>query len=260
MQRTLFFLLLSCCFVLLGGCGKEEGIDRAAIERNEIMVSAAASLTDALTELQTTFENEHTGIQVQFNFGSSGKLATQIEKGAPADLFLSASEQDMDRLEKADLIDPDSRINFTKNTLVLIANEDAKGSAVSFEDITPSSLQHFAIGDPESVPAGRYSKEVLVKLGLWAPLQGKLVYGSDVRQVLTHVEMGNADYGIVYSSDAAISKKTKVLASADEAWHTPIVYPGAVTANTKHSDQAKEFLTFLQGEEGKAVLRKYGFQ
>ncbi|MCG3088789.1 molybdate ABC transporter substrate-binding protein [Sporosarcina cyprini] len=260
MQRTLFFLLMSCCFVLLEGCGKEEGNDQGAIERSEIMVSAAASLTDALTELQTTFENEHTDIQVRFNFGSSGKLATQIEKGAPADVFLSASEQDMDRLEKADLINPESRINFTENTLVLIANEDAKNSAVSFEDIKPSSLQHFAIGDPESVPAGRYSKEVLVKLGLWELLQGKLVYGSDVRQVLTHVEMGNADYGIVYSSDAAISKQVKVLASADESWHTPIEYPGAVLSKTEHAEQAQAFLDFVQGEEGKAVLRKYGFQ
>ncbi|QTD43293.1 molybdate ABC transporter substrate-binding protein [Sporosarcina sp. Te-1] len=224
------------------------------------MVSAAASLTDALTELQKTFETEHPDIRLSFNFGSSGKLATQIEQGAPADVFLSASEQDMNRLEKANLIDKDSRIDFTNNTLVLIAEKNRKGGPNSFAAIDPSELQHLAIGEPESVPAGRYSKQVLEELGLWESLHGKLVFGSDVRQVLTHVEMGNADYGIVYSSDAAISKKVRVLATADEDWHAPIVYPGAVVKKTEHPEEAQAFLEFLTGEEGTIILRTYGFQ
>ncbi|MBB4826021.1 molybdate transport system substrate-binding protein [Sporosarcina luteola] len=259
MRKTLMILCF-CCIAFLGGCNKEtEGNTTSSSDQYEIMISAAASLTDALTELQKTFETEHPDIQLSFNFGSSGKLATQIEQGAPADVFLSASEQDMDRLEEGNLIDQNSRIDFAKNTLALIAAQNRESGPKSFEAIDPSKLQHLAIGEPDSVPAGRYSKQVLEEVGLWEPLQGKLVLGSDVRQVLTHVEMGNADFGMVYSSDAAISEKVKVLAIADDNWHSPIVYPGAVVEKTKHPDKAQVFLEFLAGEEGKTVLHKYGF-
>ncbi|WP_342510306.1 molybdate ABC transporter substrate-binding protein [Sporosarcina sp. FSL K6-2383] len=240
------------------GCSAERA-DMSA-EPVEIMVSAAASLTDALTDMKTSFEQQHENIRVTFNFGSSGKLVQQIEQGAPSDVFLSASSKDMNTLDEGELLVEGTRTDFTANELVLITNKDESLTVESFEDIDPSAITHFAIGEPESVPVGRYTKEVLENIGLWEPLQDKMVLGSDVRQVLTHVEMGNADLGVVYSSDAKMSDKVKVLATANVEWHEPIVYPGAVVSETKHPEEAKAFLAFLTGDEGKEILKKYGFQ
>ncbi len=257
MKKGVWFLVISCLLVVLAGCSAEES-DMSA-EPVEIMVSAAASLRDALNDMKTTFENDHENITLIFNFGSSGKLVRQIEQGAPSDVFLSASKQDMDTLEKGQLLLDETRVDFTVNELVLITNKNESLTMDSFEDIDPSTIAHFAVGEPESVPVGRYTKEVLENIGLWEPLQDKMVLGSDVRQVLTHVETGNADLGVVYSSDAKVSDKVKVLATANAEWHGPIVYPGAVVSETKHPKEAKAFLAFLSGDEGKEVLKKYGF-
>ncbi|MED4783374.1 molybdate ABC transporter substrate-binding protein [Brevibacillus choshinensis] len=232
----------------------------AQTEKAEIMVSAAASLTDALNELKTTFEAENPGITVTYNFGSSGKLAQQIGQGAPSDVFLSASAKDMNGLEEKQLITKDTRQDFTKNGLVLITGASSSVAIDSFEKLTDPSLKHIAVGEPETVPAGRYAKEVMDTLKIGDSLNGRLVYGSDVRQVLTFVESGNADVGIVYASDAASSKNVKVLATAKSEWHKPIVYPGAVVAASTHADAAKSFLSYLTSDKGKAILQKYGFQ
>ncbi len=251
-------MVISCLLLFSAGCSAESA-DKSA-EPVEIMVSAAASLTDALTDMKTSFEQQHENIIVTFNFGSSGKLVQQIEQGAPSDLFLSASSKDMNTLDEGALLVEETRINFATNELVLITNKDESFTVDSFEDIDPSTIAHFAIGEPESVPVGRYTKEVLENIGSWESLQDKMVLGSDVRQVLTHVAMGNADLGVVYSSDAKISDKVKVLATASAEWHGPIVYPGAVVSETKHPEEAKAFLAYLTGDEGKEILKKYGFK
>ena len=229
-------------------------------EKVELMISAAASLTDALNELKTSFETDHPGTTLTFNFGSSGKLATQITQGAPSDVFLSASKKDMDGLEEKQLIDKATRQDFTGNALVLVANANGTPAISSFEELNNPAIKHIAVGEPETVPAGRYAKETLEALKLWESLSGRMVYGSDVRQVLTFVESGNAEVGVVYSSDAAISKNVKVLATAKTEWHKPIVYPGAVVTATQHGDAAKAFLTYLTSDKGKEILKKYGFQ
>ncbi|MED1745953.1 molybdate ABC transporter substrate-binding protein [Brevibacillus borstelensis] len=226
----------------------------------ELMVSAAASLTDALNEIKPLFEQEHPGVTLTYVLGSSGKLATQIEQGAPTDVFLSASKKDMDKLEEKQLIQKDSRTDFAKNALVLVVGKESTLSVGSFEDLTKDEIKHLAVGQPDSVPAGRYAKEALEHLKLWEPLADRLVFGSDVRQVLTFVESGNAEAGIVYASDAAISEKVKVAAKANEEWHKPIVYPGAITSSTEHADLAKAFIAYLSSEKGKEILQKYGFQ
>ncbi|MEJ8545431.1 molybdate ABC transporter substrate-binding protein [Brevibacillus borstelensis] len=226
----------------------------------ELTVSAAASLTDALNEIKPLFEQEHPGVTLTYVMGSSGKLATQIEQGAPADVFLSASKKDMDRLEEKQLIAKDSRTDFAKNTLVLVVGKESTLSVASFEDLSKEEIKHLAVGQPDSVPAGRYAKEALEHLKLWEPLTDRLVFGSDVRQVLTFVESGNAEAGIVYASDAAISEKVKVAATANEEWHKPIVYPGAVISSTKQAELAQDFIAYLGSEKGKEILQKYGFQ
>ncbi len=258
MNKKVWGLLVCCCLLLMtAGCSSSESESEQEVE---LMISAAASLTDALNDMKTTFESENKNITLTFNFGSSGKLVQQIEQGAPSDLFLSASKKDMDKLQEEGLLLDETRIDFAANELVLITNKDESLTVDSFEDIDPSAIAHLAVGEPESVPVGRYTKEVLEHLGLWGPLQSKMVLGSDVRQVLTHVEMGNADLGVVYSSDAKISDKVKILATANTEWHGPIVYPGAVIAETKSSKEAQVFLAFLTSDEGKEILKKYGFK
>lgn len=229
-------------------------------QKVELMVSSAASLTDALHELKPIFEEQHPHISLVIHFGSSGKLAKQIEQGAPSDVFLSASKKDMDTLEAGDLIRKETRADFAKNKLVLITNADKPTEASSFESIPVDQIQHMAMGEPDTVPAGRYAKETLETIGLWPALQGKLVLGSDVRQVLTHVSLGNADLGIVYASDALTTPKIKILAEANGDWHQPIVYPGAVVTASAHQEEAEEFMTFLLGKQGREILVKYGFE
>lgn len=255
-KRLLIWMLLLIIMGVLLGCSSNEDEPK----KTELSISAAASLTDALTEMKSVYESKHDDISIALNFGSSRKLATQIEQGAPADIFLSASEEDMDRMRERKLVDESSIVDFTENTIALIANKLMQNPVISFEQLGSLPFDHLSIGETDSVPAGRYAKEVLDHLNLWLPLQEKLVMGSDVRQVLTHVEMGNAEYGIVYSTDAAISDKVIVIMEADSAWHSPIVYPGAIIKNSKIHSEAQQFLDFLNSDEGKAILQKYGFK
>ncbi|PIC69415.1 molybdate ABC transporter substrate-binding protein [Sporosarcina sp. P16b] len=265
MRRFLLSTLSILLTIFLIGCSNANETEKAgAVDQEnpevELVVSAAASLTDALVELKGPFEEAHDGITVTYNFGSSGKLATTIENGAPSDVFLSASSKDMNDMEDKDLILNESRKSFAKNALVLITQKDSDSAISSFEDLNTATLDHVAVGEPGSVPVGRYTKETFDSLGLWEPLQDKLVLSSDVRQVLTHVEMGNADYGVVYSSDAFVSNDVKVLAEAEADWHEPIVYPGAVVAESKYQEAAQQFLDYLTGDVGKETLQKFGFK
>ena len=266
-MKKISLILTAACLFILGACSgpqtsPEKTADKPQVanESVELMVLAAASLTDALNSLKNSYEESHPGVKLTYSFGSSGKLAQQIEQGAPADLFLSASQADMDKLDEKQLILPETRFDFSGNSLVLITAKENGAAITSFEELTDSSLQHIAVGAPESVPAGRYTKEVLDNLKLWDSLSDRLVFGSDVRQVLTFVESGNAEVGVVYSSDAATSEKVKVLSEAKEDLHKPIVYPGAVVRDSAHAEAAKQFLSYLKSEEGKKALQEYGFR
>lgn len=272
MLSRLLGLFLTVCMLLIPlGCSNtssppspqapvQNQPNEAPSAKTELMIAAAASLTDALQEMKHAFEQENQNIAVTYTFGSSGKLAQQITQGAPADLFLSASKKDMTKLEENKLVDPSSIATFAQNKLVLIAPKESQLALKSFEELSQSSLAHLAIGEPQSVPAGRYTKQALMKLGLWDQLQPKLVLGSDVRQVLTYVESGNADAGIVYATDAQVSNQVKVLATAKPQWHDAIVYPGAILTATAHQKEAETFFTYLKSDKGREILRKYGFQ
>lgn len=261
--RKLFFACVIFAFVIfVTACSSGKSLEKTAepVKKTEITVSAAASLKDALTELKPKFESRHPDVSLTYSFGGSGKLAQQIEQGAPVDVFLSASKKDMDKLSDKKLLMADTRIDFAKNQLVLIVPEGSKAALDSFEKLASAPLAHIAVGEPNSVPAGRYTQEVFDQLGLSTKLKDKLVFGNDVRQVLSYVESGNAEAGVVYASDAHISKKVKVAAIANEGWHKPIVYPAAVLASSSHVEEAKAFLMYLTGQEGKDTLRAYGFQ
>ncbi|MEI3612094.1 molybdate ABC transporter substrate-binding protein [Pseudogracilibacillus sp. SO30301A] len=266
-SAKLFFTLIFVVFLLVScstGGNKESTSTNKTEEsatnedKSELFISAAASLTDAMDEVKETFEKEY-NVELTFNFAGSGKLAQQIQQGAAIDVFISANENWMDTLMEEGLVKEDTRKNITGNKLVLIVGEDSPISYDSFEELDRNDVDEIAIGNPESVPAGEYTKEILENLGKWGELEDNLVYAQDVRQVLTYVETGNADIGFVYESDAKISDAVKVIAESDPDMHDPIIYPGAIIADSKNEVVAEQFIQFLLSEEGQEILEKYGF-
>ncbi|MBW4453482.1 MAG: molybdate ABC transporter substrate-binding protein [Nostoc indistinguendum CM1-VF10] len=223
-----------------------------------LLVSAAASLKDALEEIKPLYQQSKSSTKINYNFGASGALQQQIEQGAPADIFISAAKKQVDALEEKGLLLTGSRTNLANNSLVLIVAQDVVGIS-SFYNLTDSKIKKIAIGEPRSVPAGQYGEQVLKNLKLYDQVKSKLVFANNVRQVLAAVESGNAQAGIVYATDAKISNKVKVVITAEKKFHSPIIYPVAVIKGSKNIPAAKEFVQFLSDSQAKTVLRKYGF-
>lgn len=228
-------------------------------ENVDLTISAAASLTDALKEIETQFKVIHPNVKLNFNFGASGALQKQIENGAPADLFLSAASKNMKSLVDAKLIAEDSQTNLLSNGLVLVTSKTSKTQLATVNDLLNADVKTIAIGIPESVPAGSYTKEALEQAKLWDSLQPKVVQAKDVRQVLQYVETGNADAGFVYKTDALTSDKVNIVLTVDPATYTPITYPIGIVTATKHLPESKQFYDYLQTAEAMAVFEKFGF-
>jgi len=224
----------------------------------ELTVSAAASLTNAFPEIGKGFEEKHPGTKVIFNFAASGPLFQQIAQGAPVDVFASADQKTMNQAQEKGLIVPASRKNFVSNTLVLIVPQDSKLALSGPKDLTLAGVKRVALGNPASVPVGRYTEKALTKAGLWQGLQPKLIMAESVRQVLDYVSRGEVDAGFVYATDAAIAKG-KVKTVAVVQGHQPIVYPVALVAAGQKQASAQEFLNFLFAPESVEILKKYGF-
>lgn len=225
-----------------------------------ITVSTAVSLKEAMEAVAPAFEKS-SGEKVQFTFGSSGQLAAQIQNGAPVDVFISAANKQVDDLSKANLLDDATRRVIAGNTLVLIAPSNSAVRIDSFSQLTSSeNIKRIAVGEPKSVPAGLYAAQTLEHFKLADSLKDKLVFGTNVRQVLSYVERGEVDCGFVYATDAAAAgEKVKVLATAPAESHEPIVYPAAVVRQSKNGDVAKAFLDFLLTDEAQTTLRAKGF-
>jgi molybdate transport system substrate-binding protein len=211
-----------------------------------------------MNKLAPAFERGNPAVKLRFNFGGSGTLEQQIERGAPADVFFSAAPKLMDALEGKRLIVPETRRDILRNRIVLIAPRDSTAPA-SFEGLTASTVKLLALGDPGSVPAGDYGQQVLESLNLWHSVKPKLVLGKDVRQVLTYVETGNAEAGIVYATDATESGKVRIAATAPEGSHTPVIYPAAVIVNSRNQAAARAFVAFLTGSQARDVFTRHGF-
>ncbi|MBP2644615.1 MAG: modA [Firmicutes bacterium] len=257
MKKWLSLVMVVAIFAL-AGCGgvKEQEQPQAKIELN---VSAAVSMKDALTEIQKNYQAKNPNVTLVYNLGASGTLAKQIEEGAPADIFISAATKQMDDLAAKNLVDKASIKNLLENKLVLITGKDSTLPIHAFEDLVSDKVTKFAMGEPSVVPAGQYAQEALNKLGIWTTVQAKAVQGKDVRTVLAYVETGNVEAGIVYKTDAASSDKVKIVATAADGTHKPIVYPAAVLAGAKDKKAAADFLLYLTGPESKAIFEKYGF-
>ena len=258
--RRLFIASLLFLFAL--GTAGSFALQGAPEETASITVSAAISLKDALDELGPIFQvqqqHKNAGAAVTFNYGGSGTLARQIEQGAPVDVFFSAAEKQMDELAAQGLIEADSRRDLVGNALVLIAPAQA-ATLHSFQDLSNPAIKAIALGETSTVPAGMYARQTLQHLGLFAALQKKVVYAKDVRAVLTYVETGDADAGMVYQTDANTSAKVRVIAVAPADSHDPILYPAAVLRDSKNKPAARAFLEFLAGPDARAVFQKYGF-
>lgn len=228
-----------------------------SVHRTELTLSIAASLQDSMNEVEAAYRREH-AIEFRNNFGASGTLAREIEQGAPVDGFISADASSMDQVESSGLLMPGSRMDLLRNSLVLIAppNSALKG----FDGLTSDEIRTIALGDPASVPAGQYGRQTLESLGLNDKLKSKFVLGKDVRQVLTYVETGDADAGLVYLTDAQISKGVHVVAVAPEESHKAIVYPIGVIKGSKDQEAVRDFFVFLKSPEARAIFERHGFR
>ena len=211
----------------------------------DLTVSAAASLTNVFKELGPAFEAQNRGATVIFNFGASDGLMTQIAKGAPVDVFASADEQLMDRAEAQKLVIPGSRRNFVSNSLVMIVPVDSALGLKALVDLRRPEVKRVAIGNPASVPVGRYAKTALQAVDLWTVVESKAVTAQTPRQALDYVARGEVEAGLVYSTDAAVMKD-KVKIAANVAIATPILYPIAVVNQSPNGAVARRFIEFLR--------------
>ena len=227
----------------------------------EILVSAAISLKEAFTEINKIFEAKNKHIKISFNFGASGDLKTQIIGGAPVNVFASASPKEMEELEANDKIIQETRLNFAGNEVVLIVPADSQLKIETFTDLQKPEIKKIALGNSQTVPAGRYADEVLTYYKLKDAISlDRCVFGENVRQVLDYVARKEVDAGIVYTTDAkSRAKDVKVIARAPAESHKPIIYPIAAIKGEKNEAAAKQFIACVVSPEGLKVLEHYGF-
>ena len=226
----------------------------------EIIVSAAISLQDAFDEIGSAFERASPSVTVRFNYGSSGKLQTQIENGAPVDVFASAASKQMNILIDKGLVIEETIHDFATGVVVLIRPIDSKPKADSFNELGKTEIKRIALGNPVTVPAGQYAQEVLRSIKLWDSLRPKLIYAENVRQVLNYVVRGEVDAGIVYSTDARkAGGQIRVVEKAPEGSHRPVVYPLAVVKSSTNRLLAERFIHFVLSTEGQGILARHGF-
>ena len=225
---------------------------------DEIIMSAAASLTDVLKEISTAYQSKSKNT-VRFNFGPSSGLARQIEEGAPADMFFSADLPQMDVLQKKGLIEPGTQKNLLSNQLVIIVPADSKLAISSPKDLLKADVKKIALAEPSSVPVGVYSSKYLTDEGLWDQIKTKIVPVQDVRATLASVESGNVEAGFVYKTDAAISNKVKIAYEVPIEKGPKITYPVAIVKESKKKDTARDFMNFILSPASKATFKKFGF-
>lgn len=230
----------------------------ARLAAGQVTVFAAASLSDAMRELARDFKKS-TGDTVRLNLGASSILALQIKQGAPADVFFSADEAKMDALGRAGLIEPKTRRDLLSNSLVVVVPVDSRLPITSVEDLVKPEVKRLAIAEPHTVPAGIYAREYLQKLGLWARVIRKIVPTENVRAALAAVESGDVDAGIVYRTDALISKSVRIAYEVPRARGPPISYPIALVRGGPDPVAAARFLALVESSRGKAIFTKYGF-
>ena len=259
MRRKIAMGLLICFSMAMVGCStKKSGTVKE--DPKKIMVLAAASLTDVLTEIKEGYEQYQEEYTLEFSFDSSGTLKTQIEQGVDADVFLSASKLPMEELAKEGLVEEEGMVDLLKNEIVLISNSKEEAPITSFEELVKSDKVDMIATCMAEVPIGQYTIQLYENLGLSDKLAKKANYASNVRQVLDWVASGNIPYGIVYATDAAIEPGVSVQAVADSSLYDPVIYPAAVISESKQKDGSEAFLQYLKSDDAKELFHKYGFE
>lgn len=270
-MKKLLATLLSLA-LMLGGCAAlAEAAPTATAAPTELVVFAAASMTESLTKIAELYKAVAPNVTLTFNFDSSGTLQTQIEEGADADIFISAGQKQMNELDASvgadknpkaqDFVFQGTRFDLLTNTVVLIVPEGSTKGITSFNDVATDKVSLIALGNSD-VPVGQYAQDIFTNLGVWDKLNAdqKITFGSNVKEVLSQVESGSVDCGVVYISDAATGKGVTVVATAPEGSHKPVNYPATVLKTTKNEQAANDFLTFLKGDESTKVFTDIGFQ
>ena len=284
MKKLTAVLLLTAMTAGLAACGSNKGADTNtdAPAQNEstektvttetsdaaqnadiqgtITLAAAASLEKSFTEhLIPMFEEANPGVTVKGTYDSSGKLQTQIEEGAPADLFFSAATKQMTALNDEGLMDPDSIVKLLENKVVLIVPEGSDKDITSFEDVATDKVGMIGLGEPGSVPVGQYSEEIFTSLGILDTVKTKANYGSDVRTVLSWVETGAVDCGVVYATDAYVGENIQIVCEAPVGSCKQVIYPVGIVKASENADAAAEFLAYLQTDHAMQKFEGYGF-
>jgi len=255
MRKFVGIAMAMCVVLALVGCGTAN----ETAPSGELTIAAAASLTDVTAEIAEAYKAVAPNVKLTFTYGSSGALQTQIEQGAPVDVFMSAAQKQMNALEDESLLLDGSRSNLLENKVVLIVPKDSASDITSFEDLAKDTVGTVAMGDPASVPAGQYAEEVLTSLGIVDTVEAKANLGTDVRQVLTWVENGEVDAGIVYATDAATTDKVTVVCEAPEGSVKQIIYPVAILKASANAEAAQAFIDFLKSDACATIFEKYGF-
>ena len=253
MKKLTALTLAAALCLSLTACGK--GPKEEAVE---LHVFAAASLTESMTAIAESYQSVAPNVTIVCNFDSSGTLKTQIEEGAACDLFLSAAQKQMNELGEGGYLEEDTRVDLLENQVVLAVPQGNPAGVASFEDIVTGKVSLVALGNAD-VPVGQYSQELFTAMGLWDQVSGKATFGSNVKEVTTWVGDGVVDCGVVYATDAR-SAGLEAVAVADPALlSSQVVYPAAVLKNSPHAQAAKDFLTYLQGEDASAAFEAVGF-
>ena len=239
----------------LTGCGTD-ATPQKPTQKGIVSVFAAASTTNALDDIKAAF-TARTGTEIRTSYAASSVLAQQLENGADADLFLSADSAWADHVEGK--VPVAKRRNLLGNRLVIVVPSDSKLKLAKPEDLASDKVQRLALGDPDAVPAGKYARQALTRLGIWEKLKGKIAPAEDVRHALTYVETGAAEAGIVYATDAAISKKVHVVAEIPANMTEPVRYPLVLLKRGASNPSAAAFYDYLGAPEATKVFEKYGF-
>ncbi|MDW7739678.1 MAG: molybdate ABC transporter substrate-binding protein [Bacillota bacterium] len=245
-------MIILVVFISLVGCSDPEKIT--------LNISAATSLTDAINEVNVYYLQENSNLELLTNFAASGDLQTQIENGAPVDIFISASPIQMDNLEAKDLILNDTRQDLISNRIVLITLKDKNFDFTGFENLMDDKITLIAMGDPEFVPAGYYGRQVFDFLDLpFEEILHKFVLTGNVRQVVGYVESGNVDAGILFTSDVVNSDRVRIVAIAPDEINNTILYPVAIIASSTRTETARSYVEFLFTTVAQEIFEKHGF-
>jgi molybdate transport system substrate-binding protein len=258
-----FFILLTLMLtILIIGCGVQKQSSSTQKQTTtetpiELNISAAASLKEAMADIQTEYKKAKPNVTLTVNFGASGSLQQQIEQGAPCDVFISAGQSQMKALDDKSLLLENTKKDLVKNDLVLVGPKDTTITSIS--DLTSDKVKKIGVGEPQSVPAGKYADEVFTNLGIKDSISSKLVFAKDVKEVLAWSTSGNVEVGFVYKSDALSSNDVKIIETVPEDKHSPITYPIGVIKASKNPDDAKAFEDFLFSDTCKKIFEKYGY-